>query len=173
MPATRLSPLDASFLAVESPTAHMHVGWAAKFKPPEHGPRPTFEELQKHIQGRLCRDERYRQKLAPVPFGLHAPLWTDDECFDVEEHVVRAESDHIGEVIDSCMSRPLDHTRPLWQLCIADRLDDGGIGVVGKAHHCMVDGIAAVELAALLLDPTPEPPPPEPDGWRPEPAPGV
>jgi diacylglycerol O-acyltransferase / wax synthase len=45
--------------------------------------------------------------------------------------------------------------------------------VVGKAHHCMVDGIAAVELAALLLDPTPEPPPPEPDGWRPSPAPGM
>ena len=34
MTATRLSPLDASFLAVESPTAHMHVGWASTFKPP-------------------------------------------------------------------------------------------------------------------------------------------
>ena len=34
-------------------------------------------------------------------------------------------------------------------------LDDGRIGIVGKAHHCMVDGIAAVELASLLLDPSP------------------
>ena len=32
----------------------------------------------------------------------------------------------------------------------------GGSGFVGKVHHCMVDGLAAVELAALLLDPTPE-----------------
>ena len=45
-------------------------------------------------------------------------------------HAARAQTDRCG----SC-----------W---IADELDDGRIGVVGKAHHCMVDGIAAVELAA-------------------------
>ena len=28
---TRLSGLDASFLAVETPAAHMHVGWVAVF----------------------------------------------------------------------------------------------------------------------------------------------
>jgi WS/DGAT/MGAT family acyltransferase len=69
------------------------------------------------------------------------------------------------------MSVPLDRNRPLWELWIADRLDDGRVGVVGKAHHCMVDGIAAVELATLLLDPSPEPPPPEPEEWHPAGAP--
>jgi WS/DGAT/MGAT family acyltransferase len=59
----------------------------------------------------------------------------------------------------------------LWELWIADELADGRLGVIGKAHHCMVDGIAAVELASLLLDPTPEPPHPDPDGWRPARAP--
>jgi hypothetical protein len=34
MTAQRLSPLDASFLAVEGPTAHMHVGWEALFAAP-------------------------------------------------------------------------------------------------------------------------------------------
>ena len=29
--AERLSPLDASFLHVESPSAHMHVAWKARF----------------------------------------------------------------------------------------------------------------------------------------------
>jgi diacylglycerol O-acyltransferase len=37
----------------------------------------------------------------------------------------------------------------------------------------MVDGIAAVELAALLLDPTPDAEPPAPDGWRPAPTPAA
>jgi WS/DGAT/MGAT family acyltransferase len=45
-------------------------------------------------------------------------------------------------------------------------MDDGRIGLVGKVHHCMVDGLAAVELAALLLDPTPEPLETEPDTWE-------
>jgi WS/DGAT/MGAT family acyltransferase len=43
----------------------------------------------------------------------------------------------------------------------------GRAAVLGKVHHAMVDGLAAVELATLLLDPTPEPPGAERDGWRP------
>jgi WS/DGAT/MGAT family acyltransferase len=37
------------------------------------------------------------------------------------------------------------------------------MGIVGKAHHCMVDGVAALELAAVLLDREPEPAPAAPD----------
>ena len=170
MSESRLSALDASFLAVESPTAHMHVGWASVFEPPEEG-RPGFEELRDHIARRVPRAPRYRQMIQPVPLGVNAPVWVDDERFDIARHVVRPRSDDLDEVIASCMSAPLPHDRPLWQLCIAERLADGRIGVVGKAHHCMVDGIAAVELASLLLDPEPEASAPEPDRWRPEPAP--
>jgi diacylglycerol O-acyltransferase / wax synthase len=172
MPATRLSPLDASFLAVESPTAHMHVGWACVFRPPD-GPRPSFDDLFEHLEGRLSRGRRFRQRLVSVPLGLNAPLWIDDERFDATRHIVRAESSSLTEAIDDCMSRQLDRARPLWQICVADRLDDGRIGVVGKAHHCMVDGIAAVELAALLLDLTPDPEPEPPDGWLPAPSPAA
>src|ERR1700704_3820891 len=81
MPTTRLSPLDASFLAVESPTAHMHVGWAASFRPPD-GNRPSFGDLFDHIAGRLSRGRRFRQRLAHVPLSLNAPLWIDDQSFD-------------------------------------------------------------------------------------------
>jgi diacylglycerol O-acyltransferase len=172
MATTRLSPLDASFLAVESPTAHMHVGWAACFRPPE-GRRPRFEDLFEHIEGRLSRGRRFRQRLGDVPLGLNAPVWIDDERFDPSRHILRAGSSTLSDAIDDCMSRQLDRRRPLWEMWIADDLDDGRIGVVGKAHHCMVDGIAAVELAGLLLDPTPEPEPLAPDSWLPAPTPAA
>jgi WS/DGAT/MGAT family acyltransferase len=71
------------------------------------------------------------------------------------------------------MSTQLRRDRPLWQICIADRLETGRIGLVGKVHHCMVDGIAAVELGSLLLDPTPDPPSEEDDRWSPSKAPGA
>jgi diacylglycerol O-acyltransferase / wax synthase len=171
MTATRLSALDSSFLEVESPTAHMHVGWVALLSPPEEGPVPNFAELRDHIAGRLSRAPRYRQKIAPVPFGLNDPLWIDDDGFDVTRHVRHAGEPEIGKIVERVMSTPLDRTRPLWELSLADRLADGRIGIVGKAHHCMVDGIAAVELAALLLDPTREPPPAEPDDWKAAPPP--
>jgi WS/DGAT/MGAT family acyltransferase len=173
MPAARLSALDASFLEIESPTAHMHVGWVATFLPPADGPRPTFEELRDHVEARLWRAPRYRQRLAPVPLGLGVPRWTDDQDFDVRNHVLHCPAHELAEVADMAMSVPLSRERPLWELWIADELSDGRIGVVGKAHHCLVDGIAAVELAAMLLDPEPDPPPPRPLPWRPAPPPGA
>jgi diacylglycerol O-acyltransferase / wax synthase len=168
MPVTRLSPLDASFLAVETPTAHMHVGWAAIFEPPGDAMGPSFEELRRHIASRLPRAPRYRQVLRSVPLGVNAPVWVDDVGFDISRHVLRTESNQLTDVVEECMSTPLPRHRPLWQVWIADRLDDGRIGVVGKAHHCMVDGIAAVELGTLLLDPDPVAPPPERDRWAPQ-----
>ena len=169
--STELSPLDASFLAVETPTAHMHVGWAAVLSPPPNGGRPGFEELREHIGRRLARAPRYRQKLRSVPLGIGRPVWTDDPEFDLSRHLLHMESGRLRDVIDSCMSEPLPRDRPLWQLRIAPRLDDGRIAVVGKAHHCMVDGIAAVELASLMLDAVPDPVEPASDGWSPRPSP--
>ena len=171
--ATRLSALDDSFLAVESPTAHMHVGWASLFEPPAERPRPSFEELRDHIGARLSRAPRFRQKISHAPLGLDSPSWIDDPEFDIARHVRSIDSGDLDEIVAGCMSEPLDHERPLWEFCIADELSDGRIGVVGKAHHCMVDGIAAVELASVLLDPTPEPPAADGEGWRPREAPGT
>ena len=156
MPPQRLSALDASFLAVEGPSAHMHVGWAATFEPPEHGPRPGFEDLFAHIAGRLARAPRFRQRIAPDALGLNAPLWIDAEDFDPAEHIHRSAAEDLPQLADAVLSEPLRRDRPLWEFWIADRLHDGRIGLVGKAHHCMVDGLAAVELGTLLLDTGPD-----------------
>jgi diacylglycerol O-acyltransferase / wax synthase len=173
MAKSRLTTLDASFLEVESPTAHMHVGWAALFAAPRRSRAPTFEELRDHVAGRMGRAPRYRQKLAEVPLGVTDPVWVDDYGFDIDRHVRPAASSDFSQMTDEVMSAQLDHAHPLWELWIADRLPDGRIGVIGKAHHAMVDGLAAVELASLLLDPTSTPAAPEPQGWEPEPPPGA
>jgi WS/DGAT/MGAT family acyltransferase len=167
----RLSPLDASFLEVESATAHMHVGWAATFAPPDGRPRPSFEQLREHVAMRLGRAPRYRQRLARVPLGLHEPAWVDDDDFDLDHHLLRARSPVLADVVDAVMSVPLERDRPLWEMWILPELEDGSIGLVGKAHHCMVDGIAAVELGTMLLDVEPDPGPAETERWQPRPRP--
>jgi diacylglycerol O-acyltransferase len=154
--AERLSALDASFLAVESPSAPMHVGWVSAFDPPEGAPRPTFTELFEHIAGRLERAPRYRQRLAGVPFGLHEPVWVDDRGFDPADHVLRADGADLDALVDRIFSSPLERDRPLWQMWIADALPDGRLALIGKMHHCMVDGTAVVELGRLLLDADPD-----------------
>ncbi len=169
---SRLSALDASFLAVETPTAHMHVGWSATLSAPAGGRLPQFSALRQHIEQRLGRAPRYRQKLAPVPLGVHAPEWIDDAAFSVDRHVYRAPGP-LDDLVDEVMSLPLRRDRPLWEMWICEDVERQQIGLVGKVHHCMVDGIAAVELASLLLDPTPEPLACEPEDWRAAPAPGA
>ena len=171
MSLQRLSALDASFLAVESPSAHMHVGWAATLAAPDHGPRPGFDELFAHIAGRLGRAPRYRQRIAPDALGLHAPLWVDAEDFDPAEHIHHSAAERLEDLADAVLSEPLRRDRPLWEFWIAPELAGGRIGLVGKVHHCMVDGLAAIELGTLLLDFEPEPSAVETDEWRPAAAP--
>src|SRR3954454_8585411 len=156
MPTDRLSPLDASFLAVERPTAHMHVGWLAYFRPPAAGARADLERLADHIATRLDRAPRWHQRLAPVPLSLHEPVWEDDPGFDPRHHIHEAHAPTLGPVADAVLSVPLPRDRPLWDMWIVPELEDGRIGLVGKAHHCMVDGVAALELAAVLLDRPPD-----------------
>lgn len=169
----RLSALDDSFLTIESPTAHMHVGWAAVFEPPDGRSRPGFEDLRAHIGARLSRAPRYRQKLSAAPLELDVPCWVDDPDFDLSRHVKRASSTDLDTAVAASMSEQLDRKRPLWEIRIIDRLGDGRIAVIGKAHHCMVDGLAAVELASLLLDPVPDAASDSADDWRPREQSGV
>jgi WS/DGAT/MGAT family acyltransferase len=167
----RLSALDASFLAVETPTAHMHVGWVAMFGTGADGSVPSYGDLCDHIDLRLARAPRYRQKLAPVPLGLHNPEWIDDEAFSVERHVYRA-AGPVSDLVDEVMSMPLRRDRPLWEMWICHDAERRSFAIVGKAHHCMVDGLAALELSSALLDLTPDPGGCERDRWRAAPEPG-
>lgn len=180
MARTRLSPLDASFLRVETPTAHMHVAWKGRFRPRPGGRPVTLEALRASVGARLRHAERFRQRLAYPPGGLAEPVWVDDERFSVEDHVValgdpgeplgRARFDELSDLV---LSQPLDRTRALWRVHLAPRLEDGTVGVVMKVHHAMVDGKSAVELALLLLDADPAAPVPEVQDWNPRPSPGA
>src|SRR5690349_13642366 len=80
---TRLTGLDASFLAFEKNGAHMHVGSVLVFE----GPAPDYEAFKDRIAHGLHLVPRYRQKLAFPPLGVARPLWVDDPHFNVGYHV--------------------------------------------------------------------------------------
>ena len=61
---SRLTPLDGSFLRLETPNAHMHVAWSGLFEPHPDLPRPTVEALREKVAARLDRVPRFRQRLA-------------------------------------------------------------------------------------------------------------
>jgi len=175
MASDRLTPLDASFLRIETPSAHMHVGWRGSFRPDPRRPPLTVAAVRDLVDGRLPYARRFRQRVAFPPAGLGEPVWIDDERFDLRYHVrplsgpgETVSKARFAELTDEFLSRRLDRRRPLWQIGIVPRLRGGAVGMVMKIHHAMVDGKSAVALALLLLDADPDHPvPPVRDGWLP------
>ncbi|MDQ3676802.1 MAG: wax ester/triacylglycerol synthase family O-acyltransferase, partial [Actinomycetota bacterium] len=179
-PARRLSALDGSFLRMETQQSHMHVGWSAVFAAPGERPRPTVEGLRDHAAGRLHEVPWCRWRLDEAPLGLSEPRWLDDVHFDLSAHIVQLTgpdnpvSDETFEALRSAvLSAPLDRSRPLWQVFLVPRLHDDRIGMFGKIHHALVDGIAALQIVTLFIDPEPDAPSRPPQRWSPEGRTGV
>ena len=116
MTAERLSALDASFLAVEGPATQMHVGWVALLDPPEDRAAPAPCRCSAHIARRLGGARRYRQRLAPVPFGLHEPVWVDDEGFDPAHHSGAHPAPTWTRSSTRSCPRRSPRDRPLWEI---------------------------------------------------------
>ena len=101
---------------------------------------------------------RYRQRVRTVPFELGRPVWVDDPDFDLGYHLRHTALPAPGDDAAFCrlmgrlMSQPLDRERPLWEAWLVEGLEGGRWALVFKVHHCMVDGIAGVELLTVLLD---------------------
>jgi diacylglycerol O-acyltransferase / wax synthase len=155
----RLSAIDASFLQLESASAHMHVAWSAILAAPDDPAGPSVEALRDRVNARLGWVPRCRQRLLSSPLGLSEPRWVDDEQFDIAHHVVQlgAADDPLSyasfaAIRDTLLSTPLDRARPLWQIALIPRLDDGHSAVIGRVHHAMADGAAALQVAMLMLD---------------------
>jgi diacylglycerol O-acyltransferase len=175
----RLSPLDGSFLRVESPQSHMHVGFSAVFAAPSGRPRPTVEALRERAAGRLHEVAWCRWRLDPAPLGLSEPRWVDDVQFDLRAQIVALTppDDQVSyasfEALRSTvLSAPLDRSRPLWQIFLVPQLEDGRVGMVGKIHHALVDGLAALEIVRLIVDPEPDVATQPPVEWQPRGRPG-
>src|SRR6476661_3919264 len=169
----RLSPLDGSFLRLDSPQSHMHVGFSAVFAAPSGRPRPSVEALRERAPGRLHEVPWSRWRLDPAPLGLSEPRWIDDARFDLAAHIValtqpddRVSAAGFDALRSTVLSAPLDRSRPLWQIFLVPQLEDGRIGMVGKIHHALVDGLAALQIVNLVLDPDPDVASEHPVAWE-------
>jgi len=174
----RLSVQDAGFLYLEHAGLPQHVAILAVA---EGGPLDDpdgplrVDAIRQQLAGRLQLVPRLRQRVLWPRVGQGLPLWVDDPAFDLANHVHAVqvpggERELLGLCDELCL-RLLDRTRPLWELWLVTGLDQGRVGLVLKLHHSLADGLAAVQIAGLLLDDTANAPNPAPPPWQPRPAP--
>jgi WS/DGAT/MGAT family acyltransferase len=180
MPAQRLTALDASFLYLEKPGVHMHVAGLSVFGPREDRSHLTYDDVERVVDARLGLAPPLRRKLLPVPGNISRPVWIDDDRFDLDFHLRRAAVPSPGgrfeleRAVGRVLSRPLDRTKPLWELYVFEDLTEDRTAILLKLHHAMADGIGGMMIASALFDLSPEARTGAADGaWSPEAVPPV
>jgi WS/DGAT/MGAT family acyltransferase len=147
----------SSLLAERGPI-HVNVGAALILE----GDPPTLDELLAHVESRLTLVPRFRQRVQATPLQITNPVWADDPRFDLEWHVRHValprpgSMDQLRELVGGVMSTPLDLERPLWQLYLVEGLENERHAYISKTHHALVDGVSAVDVGTIMLDPNPE-----------------
>jgi diacylglycerol O-acyltransferase / wax synthase len=173
----QLSGLDAAFLYMETPTTFGHVTGLMIFERPNPDFDPYKAVYAKHasLVGEL---EPMRRRLVEVPFGIDHPYWVIDPYFDLEFHIRELRlaqpglADQLADQVCRIVGRPMDRSRPLWEVYVIDGLADGRWALLSKYHHATIDGTAGQLLLESLLDTDPDAPPPQPSPeWQPEPIP--
>ena len=176
----QLSSLDAQFLALETPRQYGHVAGLAILDPATApGGTLTAEDIQRLLVQRLPLLPPLRWRLAEVPLGLDYGYWVDDPDFDLDFHVRElalpdpGSDPQLAEQTGRIVARPLDRSRPLWELYLIHGLQSGHVAMLTKIHHSVIDGMSGAEVMGLLLDTEPEGRElPAPDPARDERAPG-
>jgi WS/DGAT/MGAT family acyltransferase len=174
--------MDASFLYFESVHAPTHIGSFAIYdQSTAPGGKVTFKGILQNVESRLHLARCFRQRLVHAPLDLDHPYWIEDPDFDLEFHVRHIALPKPGDWRQLCIqvarlhSRPLDLSKPLWEMYVIEGLDKvegappGSFAVATKIHHSAIDGVSGAELAAAIHDTAPDvtPPPPE-KRWVPE-----
>jgi diacylglycerol O-acyltransferase / wax synthase len=159
----QLTPLDAQFLAVESSRTYGHVGGLAVYDP-STAPGGTLglDEICRLVAERLHLLPPFRWRLVQVPLGLDLPYWTEDEDFDLDFHIRESavpppgDDGQLAETVGRIFARPLDRSRPLWELYVIHGVEGGRVALLTKVHHAVVDGVSGNEILSVLLDSSPE-----------------
>ncbi|NMM23338.1 MAG: wax ester/triacylglycerol synthase family O-acyltransferase [Phycicoccus sp.] len=160
----QLSGLDGAFLAMETRSVFGHVGSVCivdAVTADGGEPGMTLQHLTEVIESRLPLVPLLRRRLVMVPFGLDHPYWIEDPDFDIEFHVRElalpfpGNDRQLSEQVARLHARPLDRSRPLWELYLITGLQGGRAAIYSKIHHAAIDGVSGGDILTAVLDMSP------------------
>ncbi len=135
-----------------------------------------FEKLRCAVATALHHVPRYRQSLASIPMNENL-VWVDDANFQLDYHLRQVSLPRPGtelqlkRLMGRIMAQPLDRTRPLWELWVVEGMCQNRFAIIFKAHLCMGDSVAGVDLMEQLFAFAADEPIPKPPVYHPRPLP--
>jgi diacylglycerol O-acyltransferase len=164
----QLSGTDSYFLHTERGNVYNHVASLGIYDPSTApGGRVRFKDILRHFSQRLERNPVFRRRLVMVPHGVDRPYWIVDPDLDLEFHIRHIALPEPGDwrqltiQVARIHSRPLDRSRPLWEVYVIEGLDripglpKGSFALFMKFHHASVDGQAGAQLLRAVHSLTP------------------
>jgi diacylglycerol O-acyltransferase len=164
----QLTGLDASFLYLETANTPMHISGLGIYDPSTApGGKVRFKQIMENVSARAKRVPAMCSTLRTVPLRWDHPYWKCEGKFDPEFHIRHMALPKPGDWRQLCIlvarlhARPLDRSRPLWEMYVIEGLDKvagypgGCFAIFTKIHHAAVDGASGNEISALLHDTTP------------------
>lgn len=164
----QLSGQDAMFLHAEMKGLPQHIGGLSIYDQSSvAGGMVRFKQILSTLESRLHLSPIFTRKLARVPMGLDNPYWVEEEHFDLEYHVRHIALPAPGDWRQLCIqvarlhARPLDLSKPLWEMYIIEGLDNIGtlpencFAMLLKVHHSAMDGATGAMFFPLMHDLSP------------------
>lgn len=160
---------DSNFLFLENTESPTHISLLYLYDQSALGDEVVrFTQICQHVANRLYSVPVFRQKIRRAPINIDFPYWEEDREFDLDFHVRHLALPKPGDWRQFCIqisrlhSRPLDSSRPLWELYVIEGLDNvegcppNTFALYLKVHHGAMDEFTAQELMQSLHLHTPD-----------------
>jgi len=156
----KLSSQDAGFLKIESAHCPFHVAGLMILKLPDKAPRDYVRRLARKC-GRLNEVWPLFNKKLQDPVDLSAAAWIPADDYQPEHHVLHYALPAPGRMaellrlVTRAHERPLDRSRPLWEMHVIEGLGGGRFALYCKVHHALIDGVGAMKMMQSFFGSSP------------------
>ena len=161
----QLNAQDAQFLFAQSGSTLTHV-MGININDPATAPggKVRLRDIIEHVRSRLHTSPVFQRKLHRLPLDFDFPYWVEDKGFDLESHISHARLPAPGDWRQFCIqvarhfSRPMDMSRPLWDIYVLEGLDKipgiapGSYAILTRIHHAAIDGASGAYIFVAQSD---------------------
>lgn len=156
----KLSSQDLGFLKIESPRCPFHVAGLMILRLPEDAPGNYLRQVATKC-GRLNELwPVFNRKLRDAE-DLSNAAWVIADDYVPERHVYHYSLPQPGRMEDlvrlatRAHERPMDRSRPLWEVHVIEGLQGNRFALYCKVHHALVDGVGAMRMLQGLFSTDP------------------
>ncbi len=156
----QLSPSETVLLTAETNTNLGHQSLCLELAPDSDGNNISLAHLRSAIEDSLHLAPPLRRRVRHVPLELDDPWWIEDPHFDLDYHIRHlavpgsSDPDALEQLLARLHERPLDRSRPLWELYLIEN-PEGPSHLFVKVHVVLIEELGPLgPLSTVIARPS-------------------